>query len=275
MLVTNANISGNIGIGQGGGFIGSGSGTVAGTVMFAATSGLFSPNGITVTGGATFGNANVQTDVTAVTALSRTLGAEPGTPITITGSPSIIPASGPAISTAAAFGTASGGSVFASAGILDSAGNRVFTANLSEDFVAGTTFTIRGSSSDRVVINIPSTDGLGFDGSIVLEGGITPDHVLFNLDKGYFDTLSGGDPLMIDTDGHPTTGIFLDPNGNFVITDSMIFRRIFGGGSEFELDHSNLGPNGPHVSHQHRRTTTVRNAGADLAGSARRRPRCA
>jgi hypothetical protein len=46
LQVINANISGNIGIGQGGGFIGSGSGTVAGTVMFAATSGLFSPDGI-------------------------------------------------------------------------------------------------------------------------------------------------------------------------------------------------------------------------------------
>jgi PEP-CTERM motif len=163
--------------------------------------------------------------------VSRTLGAEPGTPITITGSPPILIALS---SAATAFETASGGSVFASAGILDSAGNRVFTADLSEDFSAGTTFTIHGSSSDRVVINIPSTDGLGFNGSIVLDGGITPDHVLFNLVKGDFDTLTGGDTLMIDTDGNPTIGTFLVPNGNFIITDSMIFGRIFGGGAEFD-----------------------------------------
>ena len=63
---------------------------------------------------------------------------------------------------------------------------------------------------------------------------------------------------MIDTDGNLTTGIFLDPNGNFIITDSMIFGRIFGGGSESELVHSDLGPTDPTFQHQHRRTTAVR-----------------
>jgi len=231
LRVTNANISGNIGIGVGGGFIGSGSGTVTGTVMFAAPATaepVFSPDGITVTGGATFGNANVQADTMAVNALSLMLRSETGTPLVITGTPEL-------------------NSVNASSGMLDSAGNRVFTATIGitsgefpeSTFTAGTTFTINGSSSDFVVINIPNVpsidgDTVGFDGSIVLSGGITPDHVLFNFDKGDFDTLTGGDTLMIDTDGNPTTGIFLDPNGNFIITNSMIFGRIFGGGSEFD-----------------------------------------
>jgi hypothetical protein len=226
LRVINADIRGNVGIAEGGGFIGFGSGTVTGQVRFAvpATAGSCSdPDGITVTGGTTFGNANVQTDFDAVTMNSKTLGAERGKPITIVG----------------------GGSVYASTGKLDSAGNLVFTATLSETFTAGTTFTIRGSDKDLVVINIPSTDGHGFDGSIVLEGGITPDHVLFNFHKGDFETLAGGDTLMINTDGNRTTGTFLNPNGNFVITDSMIFGRIFGGGSEFNSIIQTVNPTNP------------------------------
>jgi hypothetical protein len=226
LRVINANISGNIGIAEGGGFIGFGSGTVTGQVRFAvpATAGSCSdPDGLTVTGGTTFGNANVQADFDAVTMISRTLGAERGTWITIMG----------------------GGSVYASKGKSDSTGNRVFTATLSETFTAGTTFTIRGTESDRVVINVPSTDGLGFDGSIVLEGGITPDHVLFNFHKGDFKTLAGGDTLTINTDGNRTAGTFLNPNGNFIITDSMIFGRIFGGGSEFNSIVQTMNPTNP------------------------------
>jgi hypothetical protein len=226
LRVINADISGNIGIAEGGGFIGFGPGTVTGQVRFAVpatTASCSDPDRIKVTGGVTFGNANVQTDFDKVTMASQSLGAERGTWITIRG----------------------GGSVYASAGKLDSAGNRVFTATLSETFTAGTTFTIRGSNTDLVVINIPSTDGLGFNGSIVLDGGITSDHVLFNFHKGDFETLAGGDTLMIDTDGNPTTGTFLNPNGNFIITDSMIFGRIFGGGSEFNSIIQTMNPTNP------------------------------
>jgi choice-of-anchor A domain-containing protein len=226
LRVINADISGNVGIAEGGGFIGFGSGMVTGQVRFAvpATAGSCSdPDGVTVTGGTTFGNANVQADFDAVTMMSRTLGAERGKPITIMG----------------------GGSVYASTGKMDSAGNRVFTATLSEAFTAGTTFTIHGSNSDRVVINIPSTDGHGFDGSIVLEGGITPDHVLFNFHKGDFATLAGGDTLMINTDGNPTTGMFVNINGNFIVTNSMIFGRVFGGGSEFNSTIQTMNPTNP------------------------------
>jgi hypothetical protein len=232
LRVKNSNISGNIGIAEGGGFIGFGSGTVTGTVMFAAPATaepLFSPNGITVTGGATFGNANVQANAIAVTTLSQTLGRETGTSLSISG----------------------GGSVDASSGMLDGTGNRVFTADIvglskrENAFTAGSTFTINGSSSDRVVVNIPSTNGFGLDGSIVLEGGITADHVLFNLDAGDFATLSGGDTLLMDTAGNMTTGIFLDPNGNFEITDSSIFGRIFGGGSQFDSIIQTLNPTNP------------------------------
>jgi hypothetical protein len=235
--VENADISGNIAIAEGGGFRGSGMGTITGQVQFAGQdikldglSQRFQPDGITITGMPpdTFNNANVQEDFKAVTMLSRTLRDISGTPITITG----------------------GGSVDATS-VKPVNGNSVFTGTIGHintelgpesTFTAGTTFTIHGSSSDFVVINIPSTDGLGFDGSIVLEGGITSDHVLFNFDKGNFDNLTGGDTLTIDTNGNPTTGIFLDPNGDFQITDSMIFGRIFGGGSQVDSTISSSNP---------------------------------
>ena len=91
----------------------------------------------------------------------------------------------------------------------------------------------KATASPFVVINT-TTGGLEFDGSIVLTGGITSDHVLFNFDAGNFDTLSGGDTLTIDTDGNTTTGIFLDPNGAIHIGSAeadrtVINGRIFGG----------------------------------------------
>jgi hypothetical protein len=51
--------------------------------------------------------------------------------------------------------------------------------------------------------------------------------------------------LTIDTDGNRTTGIFLNPNGNFIITDSMIFGRIFGGGSEVNSIIQTMNPTNP------------------------------
>jgi hypothetical protein len=204
---TSSTVTGNIGIGDTGGFVGSGSGTIIGTVQFSAGNiGQFNPNGISVTGGATFGNANVQTKLNTLNAISQTLSGETGAPLTISG----------------------GGSVNASSGNLVN-GNEVFTATIDSSFFDGTTFTINGTGSQFVVVNIPSTDGLGFNGSIVLTGGITSDHVLFNFDAGNFHTLSGGDTLTIDTAGNTTTGTFLDPNGDIQITNTVLDGRIFGG----------------------------------------------
>jgi hypothetical protein len=206
---TSSNVTGNIVIGDTGGFVGSGSGTITGTVRFSAGNiGQFNPNGVTVTGGATFGNADVQTTLNALNAISQSFRNEGGTSLQI----------------------AAGGSVNASGGVLDAGGNEVFTATIGNSFVAGTTFTINGTSSQFVVFNT-TTGGLPFDGSIVLTGGITSDHVLFNFDAGNFETLSGGDPLMINTNGNPTTGTYLDPNGPFQITNTLLNGRVFGGDS--------------------------------------------
>jgi PEP-CTERM motif len=209
---TNSNVVGNVAIANSGGFVGSGSGTITGTVEFAApNTGQYMPNGIIVTGGATFGNANVQTDLNALNSLSQSLGGETGAELTLS----------------------AGGLVNASSGVLDSTGNEVFTATINRNFAVGTTFTINGTSDQFVVVNIPSTGGLPFDGSIVLEGGITSDHVLFNFDSGDYATNTGGDTLTIEN-GLPTldpatTGIYLNPNGAIDIIDSVIDGRVFGG----------------------------------------------
>jgi hypothetical protein len=210
----------NIGIGGGGNFVGSGSGTIDGQVRFApppapppsGPSLIYSPDGIDVTGGAVFGVATVATNLNALSTLSQSLRNEGGTGLLIS----------------------AGGSIDASTrGIIDKNGNEVFTASINPNFTAGTTFTIDRASNQFVVINT-TTGGLPLNGSIVLMGGITSDHVLFNLDAGNFDTMSGGDPLVIDTTDvsgirHTTTGTFLDPNGALEISDSLIMGRIFGG----------------------------------------------
>jgi len=203
-------VGGNIGIGDGGSFMGTGTGTVTGTVEFSATSsGQFTPNTISVTGGSTFNNMNVQMDLNALNAASATLREEPGTSITIAPNTPTTPRN-------------------VSSGKLDSNGNYVFTAAVASNFAAGTTFTINNdtdTSNPFVVINV-TTGGNPFDGSIVLNG-LTPDHVLFNFDAS--SGLVGGDTLTIDTDGNTTTGLFLDPNGMIDITNSVIDGRVFGG----------------------------------------------
>jgi hypothetical protein len=62
----------------------------------------------------------------------------------------------------------------------------------------------------------------GFNGSIVLAGGITSDQVLFNI--------TGGD-LTINTNGATTMGTFLDPNGSISMNHSVLDGRLFGGDS--------------------------------------------
>ncbi len=104
--------------------------------------------------------------------------------------------------------------------------------SINSNFTEVNTFTINGTASQYVVFNIPDTGGHGFNGSIVLTGGITADHVLFNFDAGNYTTLSGGQTLTISTNGNTITGIFLDPNGNISIDNSVIDGRVIGGDTQ-------------------------------------------
>jgi hypothetical protein len=74
-----------------------------------------------------------------------------------------------------------------------------------------------------------SDNNPAFNGSIVLNGGITTDHVLFNMFGGNYTTHTGGPTLTISTNGAITTGIFLDPNGGMQINHSVLNGRFFGG----------------------------------------------
>lgn len=200
----NSEVTGDIGIGLTGKAALNGPGTITGDIDFsAANTGQYSDSGVTVTGGVNYNVANVTSGLNTVNALAQTLGGEAGTSITV----------------------ASGGSINASSGMLDSGGNRVFTVG-SVSFPNGT-FTINGSASDYVVLNVGSA--AAFNGAITLTGGITSSHILINMTGGNYTTLSGGNTLTISTSGLTTTGIFLDPNGDFQINHSILDGQIFGG----------------------------------------------
>lgn len=222
-LSSPSTVIGNIGIGDTGGFTG-GSGSISGTIFFAGAQGnvSFNPGDVSYDG-VSFSSSRVATDIAALNSLSQGLSTETGTPIRLTGDATLT----------------------ASRGFFDGH-NFVFTAT-EVSFRKGSTFTINGTSSDFVVINIPAsaaTDGVvALNGRIVLTGGITPDHVVFNLTGGDYSTLSGGDALLIDTGDlvKETMGTFLDPNGALDINESLIFGRVFGGDTtDMTFDDSTL-----------------------------------
>ena len=184
---------------------------------FAAPSaGQFSNSGLTLNpsaGNPQYGVADVTSALNTTTALSRSLGLETGTPVVIDNS---------------------GTPINASSGTLDASGNRVFNVT-SVNFPNGT-LTIHGTAGDFVVFNIPFAASL--NGSVVLTGGITSDNVLFNFTpstsnltsyNNAYATLTGGPTMTISTSGATTTGVFLDPAGDFQVNHSVIDGRIIGG----------------------------------------------
>lgn len=128
-------------------------------------------------------------------------------------------------------------------GSKDTSGSYVFTTTLG-GFNANTVFTITGGAGDCVVSNVASSGQVAFNGSIVLSGGITSDHVLFNVTPptgAEYDTahanLTGGPKLNFTANGSPgppnppTEGAFLDPTGSFNINHKLLDGRIFAGDS--------------------------------------------
>jgi hypothetical protein len=158
--------------------------------------------------------ADVTSGLNTANSLSQTLGLEAGTNTTIS----------------------SGGSITASGGTLDGNGNCVFSVT-SISFPNGT-FTVNGAATDFVVLNIPGSVGNnGLNGSVVLSGGISSDHVLFNYTpatsnltnyNNAYTNLTGGPTMTISTNGLSTTGTFLDPTGNFQVNHCVIDGRVIG-----------------------------------------------
>jgi hypothetical protein len=280
LTVTSSDIVGNVGIGDGGSFIGStadGPGTITGTVLFSGADNppsvpsRFLPDGITAPGGlpltAIFNppanNNVVQNDITATNTTSLMLSRpQPqGAPLTISGGGSISVA-----------GT-----------------DPVFNATIARSFVAGKTFTISGdgTGNQAVTINIDATGSVSFDGSIMLTGGLTSDQVLFNFDGGDFATNSGGPVLTIDTtpfvepslflaaatpsNAQITMGTFFNPNGEIHVVNSKIDGRVFGGPTDFTITDSTI--DSPASSVPEPASLTLVGAGLVAFGVIRRRHR--
>jgi hypothetical protein len=217
----NSFITGNVGIGNDGTFKGSGStpiGTITGNLDFSAgSSGQFNDGSIVVTGSVNYGVSAVTSGLNTANSLSQALGLETGTSTTITGGMSLAASNGNLVN-----------------------GNRVFTVT-GVSFAAGTTFTINGSASDTVILNITKSNlsGAGLNGSIVLTGGISTDNVIINLtpDLGTnynsdYTSLTGGPTLTISTNGATTTADFLDPTGNIQVNHSLVDGRLIGGDTQ-------------------------------------------
>ncbi|HYV39818.1 MAG TPA: hypothetical protein VE988_29280 [Gemmataceae bacterium] len=209
----NGTITGNVGIGSDRDFTISNA-SLIGNLRFSGNSSYSGISGpppsgpFTVSGGGAFTGSIITNDsvvsaaLNAMNSLSQTLGGEAGTSTTIT----------------------NGGSINAANGVLDASGNRVFTASVN---FANGIFTVNGSASDYVVLNIGSNANL--HGQILLAGGITSDHVLINVFGGNYTTHTGGPSLDVNTNGLQTFGIFLDPNGQMSANETDIQGRFFGG----------------------------------------------
>jgi hypothetical protein len=216
--LSNSTIAGNVGIGSGlGAVLIAGNGLISpipgqagtGRLDLAGASAGVSNTG-NIAGGVLLGQSPVTTAFNLINALGSTLGTEVGTALTISG----------------------GGQVVnASSGTLDAGGNRVFTV-VSNGFNNNSGgFTIAGTASDSVVINInngTSNEALG--GPISLTGGITADHVLFN-----FTGTSG--TLTSSVGGATVNGIILAPNMSIDLDNMTLDGRIIGGqaGQDFQL----------------------------------------
>ena len=180
---------------------------INGNINFAGTANVQN-SGATVNGSINGDISGVENDLNNLNSLSTTLGAESGTPVAIS--------------------IANGGSqtINASNGMLDVNGNDVFTVT-SLSFVNGATLTINGSATQSVVLNFDFNTH--FSGTVDLTGGISSDHVLFNIIGG--SSLTNGDTLQFAANNVNQYGTFLDPNGTITVNSVNITGHVFGGDS--------------------------------------------
>lgn len=148
----------------------------------------------------------MQTDINNLNSLSSALGGESGTSLSVS------------------LNNGQSQTINASSGTLDANGNYVFKVN-SFQFNNGSTLTINGGADQYVVLNFAANAQFG--GTIQLSGGITSDHVLFNL-------AGNNNTLQISANAATLTGTFLDANGNISIDHSVLNGRLFGGDSQNE-----------------------------------------
>jgi 5-hydroxyisourate hydrolase-like protein (transthyretin family) len=168
-----------------------------------ATNAAPSSTGGTVTGSVTGNSSTLASDISALQALSLTLASETGTTEALT----------------------SGATINATAGVLDSAGDEVFTITKWANNI-----TINGSGANNVVLNIAPGVTPNLD-NVTLTGGITANQVLFNDQNT--GTISG-------TAGDTFNGTFLAPNATFNVSTSVtIDGHLYGGSNNQNFTFNN------------------------------------
>lgn len=164
--------------------------------------------GSTVTGALTAGHSNVTPDVNYLASLSTMLGEEHGTAtnIRLTGGTSL--------------------TINASHGTMDGNGNRIF--NLESFFLGGNSIlTINGENlGNSVVFNWYNKTNWGFGyGSVLLNGGLSPDQVLWNTTVEHDFTHETGTSNSV-------AGVFLGPRGTMQMIDPVLHGCFLGGSTD-------------------------------------------
>jgi hypothetical protein len=213
LSISNVTINGNIGVG------GSpttavvedtGPSTIAGRLDFAgANVGQFHNNNGSNVGptSVNYGVGAVTTALNQIGSLSTTLGAAAGTHISL--------------------GNA-GGTINASAGVLDANGNRVFYVD-SYSATDSTVVNIVGNGGDSVVFNFAFNSNVNLSGIVTLSG-LTEDQVLWN-----FTTTGKNINLNNNASSLPATsafrGVILAPNDVMSMVNANLDGRFWGGDS--------------------------------------------
>jgi hypothetical protein len=213
----NSSTNSNIGIGDTGVFVSSGSGTITGAVEFSTLADKnvqFPMTNTIIPAGGVIENPNVGTDLTTLAGISTTLGGFFNSDVTKTISDGGGLICMDQVSCVVAGGAPDG---------KHSGNEFVFSAEVGSLTSEGAPFTITGTSSQYVVLDFKGDVEL--NGNIVLAGGIPADHVLFNV----FNNDPGAPAPDLTLNGASITGTFLDPNGAIDILFSMIDGRVFGG----------------------------------------------
>jgi hypothetical protein len=204
-MTSDSGVTGNVGVGSPINAVQLAGGKIQGNLDFSGPQPSGGPNfGGTVTGSVSSNVSAVTAALTTVNSLNTTLGAEAGTPLTISGAGQIINAS---------------------SGTLDASGNEVFTVAAGNFSHLSGGITINGTASQFVVINVNNgNSNEAVNGAVNLSGGITSDHVLFNF-------VGTGGSLGAAANKAIANGIFLAPNMKVNIDSITIDGRLFGGGS--------------------------------------------
>lgn len=179
--------------------------TVQGNLDFAGTVRTANSGSGHATGTTLGGITAVDSALTYLNNLSATLGAESGTALTLAPSPSQ--------------------TINATDGTLHGS-DYVFTVS-SMTFGDHDMLTINGSASDYVVLNFGAGVNTHFSGEISLSGGITADHVLFNMFSGA--DLMAGPTLQTAANNNIQHVTYLNPNGTININSVTIFGHLYGG----------------------------------------------